>query len=658
MAPLWVVRLIVVLTAALGLNYVIWRWFFSVNWDAWWIGVPLVLAETYALIDSLLFGLTVWRLKRRPAPPPPPVGATVDVFITTYNEPLDLVQRTALAAQAISYPHETWLLDDGNRAELGEWAARHGIGWIRRSDAWQDRPRHAKAGNINNALMATEGEFILILDADQVPQPDVLDRTLGYFEDDRMALVQTPQVFINVPDDDPLGSQAPLFYGPIQQGKDGWNAAFFCGSNAVIRREALMQLGVSRYAGEVEIGVHRALRTSKRVLERARKELDPDDDRMRQALDQVAYDIRRARDELRRDDAIADVTYRFQQRVDAIARELASHDVVALRADLAIIAELSSQLDDPDVTLAELDDSALDAVVHRDWSPLGALQTVTTLVGSLDMGRADEAQPIMPLATISVTEDMATCMRLHALGWRTAYHHETLVRGLAPEDLGTMLTQRLRWAQGTVQVMFRENPLVLKGLTIPQRLMYWATMWSYLSGFAAIVFVAAPVIYLLIGVLPVQSIATEFFLRLIPFLVVNQLLFFVVGRGVKTWRGQQYSLALFPVWIRSFTSAFGNVFLGRDLDFSVTPKVRPTGGGPQWHLIKPQLIAMGLLVVAAVVGVVRLATGHAGAVGTGVNLVWVVFDLVIFSVLIRAALYRGHQVPAVTDVPADERKSR
>ncbi len=642
MPRLWLVRTVVVLTSVLGVNYIVWRWLFSVNWSAWWIALPLVLAETYALIDSLLFGLTVWRLRQRPTPPAPPEGATVDVFITTYNEPLELVQETALAAQAITHPHSTWILDDGNRPELGAWAAEHGIGWIRRSDAWLDRPRHAKAGNINNALLATEGEFILILDADQVPRPDVLDKTLGYFHDEQMALVQTPQVFVNVPDDDPLGSQAPLFYGPIQQGKDGWNAAFFCGSNAIIRREALMQLGVSRYAAEVEATVRGLLRTSGRVLERARKELGPDEDRLREALDKVDYDLRRTRRELDRGGAIADATYRFQQRVDAVARDLAAHDVGLVRADLAAIAELSAGLEGAD-TLTEIDPGALDLLLDREWSPLGALQTVSTLLGGLDTSRSDEAQPIMPLATISVTEDMATCMRLHALGWRTAYHHETLVHGLAPEDLGSMLTQRLRWAQGTVQVMFRENPLVQRGLSLTQRLMYWATMWSYLSGFAALIFVAAPVIYLTIGVLPVQALSSDFFWRLVPFLVVNQLLFAIVGRGVPTWRGQQYSLALFPVWIKSFTSAFGNVFLRRDLDFAVTPKTRPAHEGPQWHLIRPQLIAMGALAGAAVIGVIRLAAGQASWLGTSVNLVWVVFDLVIFSVLIRAARYRGFE---------------
>ena len=84
-------RLVVVLTVIIGLNYVAWRWMASLNWDAWWIAVPLVIAETYSLIDVMLFGMTVWKLKIRKAAPAPPADATVDVFITTYNEDLDMV---------------------------------------------------------------------------------------------------------------------------------------------------------------------------------------------------------------------------------------------------------------------------------------------------------------------------------------------------------------------------------------------------------------------------------------------------------------------------------------------------------------------------------------------------------------------------------------
>lgn len=640
---LLLIRTIVILTSILGLNYVVWRWLFSVNWDAWWIAVPLILAETYSLIDSLLFGLGMWRLKERETPPPPEPGLTVDVFIATYNEPIELVMTTARAAKAISYPHETWILDDGNRPEMRAAAEAEGIGWITRSAEWAGMPRHAKAGNLNNALLTTEGEFLLILDADMIPRPEILDHTLGFFTDERMALVQTPQYFTNVPDDDPLGSQAPLFYGPIQQGKDGWNSAFFCGSNAVIRREALMQLGVSRYVGEVEVGVHRALKTARAVLRSAKRTLDPEETVAREALEAILHEIGKSRRALARGDALFDVTYKFQKRVAYIRRSLVAADLQALQSDLAIIAELDGIGADPDLALATVDEGVLLQMAHRDWSPLGAVETVQALVNAIDVDRGGEAQAVMPLATISVTEDMATCMRLHVLGWKSAYHDEILATGLAPEDLQTMLTQRLRWAQGTVQVMFKENPLVQKGLTLAQRLMYFSTMWTYLSGFAALVYIAAPVVYLTIGVLPVNALSFDFFVRLIPFLIINQLLFFVVANGRKTWRGQQYSLALFPVWIKSFTTAFGNVFLGRSLDFAVTPKTRRESTGPAWHLIRPQLWAIGLLVLAMVAGVVRMAVGQANVPGALFNMVWVAFDLLIFSVIIKAARYQGFQ---------------
>lgn len=266
-------RLLIVVSAVAGINYVVWRWLFSVNWSAWWIAVPLVIAETYSLIDSLLFALTMWRVKRRPPPPPPPPGATVDVYITTYNEPISMVLATAEAAQRITYPHALWILDDGERPKLAAAAAARGIGYIKRSAAWEDKPRHAKAGNLSNALLETTGEYILMLDADQVPEPDILDRTLGYFNDPKMALVQTPQHFVNVPFGDPLGCQAPLFYGPIQQGKDGWNAAYFCGTNAVLRRETLMQLGIRGYVRAVEDGVRRTLYTADKIIFRTRRRL-------------------------------------------------------------------------------------------------------------------------------------------------------------------------------------------------------------------------------------------------------------------------------------------------------------------------------------------------------------------------------------------------
>ncbi|MEV0355093.1 glycosyltransferase [Nocardia sp. NPDC050697] len=638
-------RLLIVLTAALGVNYVVWRWLVATNWSAWWIAVPLVISETYSLIDSLLFGLTMWQWHRRRTPPPPPAGATVDVFVTTYNEPVELVLTTAEAAQRIHYPHRTWILDDGARGELAAAAAERGIDYLTRSAHWDDKPRHAKAGNLNNALMETDAEYILILDADQIPEPEILDRTLGYFHDPDMAMVQTPQYFVNVPRADPLGSQAPLFYGPIQQGKDGWNAAYFCGSNAILRREALMRLGIAGYVEAVEEGVRRTLYAARKILRSARRRADTA--QVRAALDAVAGAVRDARRELRAKEPLAELTYTFQQRVDTATKSLVDADLTAMRADLDAIEELRAQSGgDGGPAPVLFDDEVLAALAGREWSPLGALESIGALIRAVDVGRDDEAQPILPMATISVTEDMATCMRMHAQGWHTAYHHEALAWGLAPDDVGTMLTQRLRWAQGTVQVMLKENPLVQRGLSWGQRLMYFATMWSYLAGFAALAYIAAPIIFLIFGIMPVTAYSWDFFGRLIPFLLLNQLLFLVVSRGTSTWRGQQYSLALFPVWIRACVTAFRNVYFDRPLGFAVTPKTKQHRDALPWHLVKWQLLAMALLSVAVVVGVVRLYFGAISPLGVGVNLVWVVFDLLILSVVFQAVRYHGYEPEA------------
>src|SRR3712207_5336168 len=90
-----IVRVIIVLTLSLGANYLVWRWLESVNWSAWPIAVPLILAETYSFLDAVLFCVTMWRMRERDPAAAPPEDATVDVFITTYNEPVDLVMETA-----------------------------------------------------------------------------------------------------------------------------------------------------------------------------------------------------------------------------------------------------------------------------------------------------------------------------------------------------------------------------------------------------------------------------------------------------------------------------------------------------------------------------------------------------------------------------------
>lgn len=637
---LGLVRVVVILTLIFGINYIIWRWCFSLNWNAAWISVPLVVAESYSMIDVCLFGLMMWMARERRAPPAAPEGRSVDIFIATYNEPVEMVVDTARAARDVSYPHKTWILDDGARAEMVHAAAELGVGYISRGSEWAGKPRHAKAGNVNNALMNTDGEFVLILDADQIPRPQILHETLGYFLDEKVALCQTPQVFTNVAFGDPLGSQAPLFYGPIQQGKDGWNAAFFCGSNAILRREALLQLGILSYVQSVESTIGGALRTAARAIRTARHAHGAHEPTVKAALGDVAHALGIARDEVRlKRIPLGEITFELHRQIDAASDALVRNDVAAIADDLA---GLDQSIEEPETGQPYDSAAAFLSLSARDLSPLNALESVRSALRTIAIDRPLEAQPVMPLATISVTEDMATSMRLHGLGWKSVYHNELLADGLAPEDVGTMLTQRLRWGQGTMQVFLRENPLVQWKMSLAQRLMYFATMWSYLSGYAAVAYFAAPIVFLLLGILPVSTNAWDFFSRFLPFMICNQLLFFVAARGIPTWRGQQYSLALFPVWIRSCTSAFENVVLKIPLDFAVTPKTKREPTGPQWNLIKPQIVIMVLLVAAIVIGITQLSRG-ADPLSTGVNVAWAIYDLIVLSVLFGAATFTGYE---------------
>jgi cellulose synthase (UDP-forming) len=653
---LGIIRILIVANVLLGLYYLTWRYTASINWTYWPISLALLAAETYSLLDGLLFGMTMWRLRKRPAPPAKRGDETVDVFITCYNEPVELVRDTVRAAAGISHPHITWILDDGRSPEMQAMAEQEGVGYIVRSDDWEGHDRHAKAGNINNALFLTAGEFLLILDADQKPLPEILDKTLGYFRDPKVSLVQTPQWFSNVPDGDPFGSQAPLFYGPIQQGKDGWNAAFFCGSNAILRREALMAGGVRRYAEELRTRISRALDTSSSVLRRTERTMAPDERlRLGDAFTRLHAAIADARQALSDGEPLQEITWSFQRAAEDASRAIVAQDMQAIRDELAQIPGLESGAD-LDLQLARHlqrdDDAVLQELVQRDTSPLAAIETVRSLLQAVDLDRDDEAQPIMPMATISVTEDMATSMRMHSNGWRSVYHHEILATGLAPEDMVSMLKQRLRWAQGTIQVFLRENPLFITRMSIAQRLMYFATMWSYFSGFFAVVYLLAPVLFLLFGWMPVSAFSTEFFWRIIPYLLVNQALFWVVGRGLPKWRGQQYSLALFPVWIQAVTSAVGNVVFKRKLGFVVTPKTRQ--GGASLRLIWPQILVVILLVVSCAYGLVRLAIGATdNTTAILINVGWSIYDIAALSILFVAIRYQPQDEADPDSLPLD-----
>ncbi|MBD2326570.1 glycosyltransferase family 2 protein [Alkalinema sp. FACHB-956] len=630
-------RYFAIINLIIGLWYLQWRFNNSINFNLLWLSIPLLLAEIYSYINGSMFILGLWRPIERQVKPldhlTPAFSVkdlpTVDVFITCYSEPVELVQATLEAALQIDYPAtklRVYVLDDGNSPDMKamveqrcaeDLAAPELVAAAEQLQAEQThlqaqldrltqlapeaqaaeafldnppnavetqepdrplqflqvlhklltfqkgqhssiseqliaeekrlkqaiarqnyalsnlprclyiarpkptgRPHHAKAGNINYALFAggTTGDFILTLDADHIPDRKIVKHVLPYFftynpncgkyESNRIAIVQTPQDFYNLPKGDPFGHRAHLFYGPIQQGKDGFNAAFYTGTNAVLRREALVNTGLKYFS--------------------------------------KAYEK--------------------------------------------------------------------------------------------DESRLDEFDFIGGVSSISITEDMNTAMRLHAAGWQSIYHNEVLAKGLAPDDLSSTLKQRLRWAQGTIQVLLQENPWTKPGLTFWQQLQYFQTMYSYFSGFATFIFLLCPIVYFFTGGIPVDSYGLDFALHFTPAFILNRITFLTIAWGVpasELWRSEQYAVALFPLFIQAVWS----VITHRPIKFQVTPKQRQSG--IYLNLVMPQLIIFGLTAGGIVWrGGLWLSGQPIDIAVYGLNIAWSMYNLALLWGIIRAAIWQ------------------
>ena len=171
---------------------------------------------------------------------------SVDVYIPTFNEPMEVLEKTITGVLCLDYPNfNAWVLDDGRRPWVKAFCEAKGVGYLTRPNS-----AHAKAGNINHALTKTSADFVAIFDADFIPQRNFLMRTMGFFVDPGIGVVQVPHAFYNYdPTQSSLALQTSLpddqrfFFDAVMPSRDGWNAAFCCGSNSVTRRAALRSVG-------------------------------------------------------------------------------------------------------------------------------------------------------------------------------------------------------------------------------------------------------------------------------------------------------------------------------------------------------------------------------------------------------------------------------
>ena len=488
------IRGIALLAYAYGIYWIVWRWRSSLNWEHPVFSLVLVSAETFGLISMAFFIFTAWRLVHR-EPPPAPEGLKVDVFITCYDEPLQLLRRTVIGARAIRYPHRTYMLDDGKRDEVKSMAEELGIGYIRRADN-----AHAKAGNLNHAFSVTSGELVLQLDADHVPLPNILDRLLGYFNDPKVAFVQSPQDFYNtdsfthVVNDEgrQLWEENRIFFSLIQPGKDRSNAAFFCGSCGVLRRAALDEIG--------------------------------------------GFSVQ------------------------------------------------------------------------------------------------------------TITEDMETSMLIHARGWKSVYHGETLAYGLAPASAAQYHVQRLRWGQGSMQILRKMNPLMMKGLSWQQRISYFSSVIVYVDGIQRLVFYLAPVLFFLFGALPVDVNNDELLIRLIPYMILTIGSFELLSRGTGYMLiSERYNMTRF--W--TYVLATSGYFARKPLKFNVTPK----GAGdvpfktyaPQFVLAGVSIFALVWALIARHYGWIDYRDGGGFSAAFLVNGLWLIWNLYFALYVVRHSIQSRQQ---------------
>lgn len=429
------------------------------------LGLGLFVAEIYIWVMLLLNYLqTVWPLERGIVPMPDDMSTwpTVDVYIPTYNEPLEVVRDTVLAAQCIDYPRDKmkiYILDDGSRSEFAVFAADVGVGYITRAEH-----NHAKAGNLNHAMTITKGELICVFDCDHVATRMFLQSTVGGFlEDPMLALVQTPHYFYspdpferNLSAGRDIPNEGMLFYGPIQKGNDNWNATFFCGSCAVIRRAALDEIG--------------------------------------------------------------------------------------------------------------------------------------------------------GFAVETVTEDAHTALKMQRLGWKSAFLAIPLAAGLATERLVVHVIQRNRWARGMTQIFRVDNPMFGRGLTFQQRCCYLSAMLYYQFALPRVVFVTAPLAYLLFNLNIIHASASQILAYSLPHLF---LAIYVGSRMNGRYRysfwGEIYDIVLafhlvLPTMITMIFPKRGK--------FNVTDKGALLDVGFfDFRVVRPHIIVATLLAIAIVAGITR-AVGY------------------------------------------------
>jgi cellulose synthase (UDP-forming) len=216
------------------------------------LSIILLSNEILDFINFCMYVCTTWSFKNPQSAKTSLASLgndkSVDIFVCTYNESIEVLEASLVGCSLVNYPHTTYLLDDGRRESMRELAKRMNVQYVIRPDN-----KHAKAGNVNNALKMSSGEFIVCLDADMIPQPNIVEWALDSMRDPKVGIVQFPQEFYNInaiqfcyakgTTKEGAWQDQQFFYRTIQAGRNRLKSAIWCGAPALLRRLALEEVG-------------------------------------------------------------------------------------------------------------------------------------------------------------------------------------------------------------------------------------------------------------------------------------------------------------------------------------------------------------------------------------------------------------------------------
>ncbi|TVP61148.1 MAG: glycosyltransferase [Nodularia sp. (in: Bacteria)] len=623
-----------------GAWYLHWRISNSINFDALWLSVPLLLAEIYSYFGGVMFVIGLWRPLVRQIKsldkliPAIPISdwPTVDVFVTCYNEPPEIVEATAREALGMDYPTiklRVYILDDGNSPEMRTMSERLCI------EDLQSPLLQYEANRID----AERSTLLERLEELNNLQPDLQAaeqwlQTSSSAADNPMKFLNSLRQFIlwlNLPEKSSISNK-------INTIQERLTTERHLLESAIYQKELeLVELARLRYiARPKEPGIQHHAKAdnlnyaifSGETVGDFILTLDADHIPKPHFLKRVlpyfsTYNFSTGKYETNK---IA-----FVQTPEDFYN-IPSGDPFDHRASL-FYGLLQQGKDGMNAAFY----TGTNAVLRREALISVGLQYFADEYAK-DVQRLDEFELIGGVSSNSITEDMNTAMRLHCAGWKSVYHNELLAEGLAPDDLSSTLKQKLRWAQGTIQVLVRENPLTKAGLSFWQKLQYFQTMYSYFSGFATFVFILCPIIYFFTGIVPVKIYDLDFAIHFFPAFIINRLTFLAATWGISAreiWRSEQYAIALFPLLMQAVWS----VFSGQPIKFQVTPKQRQSG--IYLRLIWPQLVVFVLTILGIVWSLYRFATGTLNTPWVYLlNGAWSIYNLSLIWAIIHASIWQ------------------